>query len=159
MLFRSTIDDGKGGTQQVTVGVRVVEDAGSILPDLGRAAQAFVVVDAAVTEPWLGRVTEALETRSLHVVPLTVPSGEAAKTMDVYGTLMHQLASQEAHRDDVVVALGGGTVGDLAGFVASTYMRGIDLVHVPTTLLAMVDRKSTRLNSSHSLTSRMPSSA
>ena len=49
-------------------------------------------------------------------VPLAVPSGEAAKSMQVYGTLLHQLASQEAHRDDVVVGLGGGTVGDLAGF-------------------------------------------
>ena len=75
----------------------------------------------------------------MHVVPLTVPSGEAAKTMDVYATLLHQLASQEAHRDDVVVALGGGTVGDLAGFVASTYMRGLAAVQVPTTLIGQVD--------------------
>ena len=53
--------------------------------------------------------------------------------------LLHQLATQEAHRDDVVVALGGGSVGDLAGFVASTYMRGMPFVQVPTTLLAQVD--------------------
>jgi 3-dehydroquinate synthase len=128
-----------GRSYEVTVGVDVVEGAGAILPDLGRAARAFVVVDAAVADPWLGRVTDALETRSLHVVPLTVPSGEAAKTMDVYGTLLHQLASQEAHRDDIVVALGGGTVGDLAGFVASTYMRGLGVVQVPTTLIGQVD--------------------
>ena len=113
--------------------------AGDLLPDLGRAAQAFVVVDAAVADPWLARVTGSLESRGVHVVPLTVPSGEAAKTMQVYGTLLHQLASQEAHRDDVVVALGGGTVGDLAGFVASTYMRGLGVVQVPTTLIGQVD--------------------
>jgi len=59
--------------------------------------------------------------------------------MQVFGTLLHQLASQEAHRDDVVIALGGGTVGDLAGFVASTYMRGVRLVQVPTTLIGQVD--------------------
>ena len=128
-----------GRPYEVTVGVGVVDGAGSNLPDLGRAAQAFVVVDAAVTDPWLGLLAGALETRSLHVVPLTVPSGEAAKTMDVYGTLVHQLASQEAHRDDLVVALGGGTVGDLAGFVASTYMRGLAVVQVPTTLIGQVD--------------------
>ena len=128
-----------GRSYEVTVGAGVVEAAGSILPDLGLAAHAFVVVDGAVADPWLGRITEALERRSLHVVPLTVPSGEAAKTMDVYGTLLHQLASQEAHRDDVVVALGGGTVADLAGFVASTYMRGLDVVQVPTTLIGQVD--------------------
>ena len=128
-----------GRSYEVTIGSGVVDAAGSILPDLGRAAHAFVIVDAAVADPWLSRLTEALEGRSLHIVPLTVPSGEAAKTMDVYGTLLHQLASQEAHRDDVVVALGGGTVGDLAGFVASTYMRGLGLIQVPTTLIGQLD--------------------
>ena len=128
-----------GRSYEVTIGSGVVDAAGSILPDLGHAVQAFVIVDAAVADPWLARLSEALEVRSLHVVPLTVPSGEAAKTMDVYGTLLHQLASQEAHRDDVVVALGGGTVGDLAGFVASTYMRGLGVVQVPTTLIGQVD--------------------
>jgi 3-dehydroquinate synthase len=128
-----------GRSYEVTVGAGAIAQAGSLLPDLGRAAQAFVVVDAAVADPWLARLTDALEQRSLHVVPLTVPSGEAAKTMDVYGALLHQLASQEAHRDDVIVALGGGTVGDLAGFVASTYMRGVGVVQAPTTLIGQVD--------------------
>jgi 3-dehydroquinate synthase len=128
-----------GRSYEVTIGSGVVAAAGDLLPDLGRAAQAFVVVDAAAADPWLARVTGSLESRGVHVVPLTVPSGEAAKTMQVYGTLLHQLASQEAHRDDVVVALGGGTVGDLAGFVASTYMRGLGVVQVPTTLIGQVD--------------------
>jgi 3-dehydroquinate synthase len=128
-----------GRSYEVTVAAGVVQAAGDVLPDLGRAAQAFVVVDGAVADPWLARITEALESRSLRVVPLTVPSGEAAKTMDVYGTLLHQLASQEAHRDDVVVALGGGTVGDVTGLVASTYMRGLGVVQVPTTLIGQVD--------------------
>ena len=75
----------------------------------------------------------------LEPVLLTVPAGEDAKTLQVYGTLLHQLATQEAHRDDLVVALGGGATGDLAGFVASTYMRGVPFVQVPTTLTAQVD--------------------
>jgi 3-dehydroquinate synthase len=70
---------------------------------------------------------------------LVVPPGEEAKTLQVYGAVLRQLATQEAHRDDVVVALGGGAVGDLAGFVAATYMRGVPLVQVPTTLTAQVD--------------------
>ncbi len=70
---------------------------------------------------------------------LTVPAGEDAKTLQVYGTLLNQLATQEAHRDDVLVALGGGATGDLAGFVASTYMRGMPFVQVPTSLTAQVD--------------------
>ena len=56
---------------------------------------------------------------------LGVPAGEEAKTLEVHEALLRQLAIQDAHRDDVVVALGGGAVGDLAGFVASTYMRGV----------------------------------
>jgi len=128
-----------GRSYDVTVGTGVVAAAGELLPDLGRATHAFVVVDQAVDGAWLSQLTSALEGRGLHCVPLAVPSGEPAKAMQVYATLLHQLAGQEAHRDDVVVALGGGTVGDLAGFVASTYMRGMRLVQVPTTLVGQVD--------------------
>jgi 3-dehydroquinate synthase len=124
---------------EVVIGSGVVTDAAEHLPDLGAAAQAFVVADRAVSERWLGPLAQALSRRGLHPVALTVPSGEDAKTLQVYGTLLHQLATQEAHRDDVVIALGGGSTGDLAGFVASTYMRGIRFVQVPTTLTAQVD--------------------
>ena len=88
---------------------------------------------------WFERLAEGLASRGLQATLLTVPSGEEAKSLDVYRVLLHQLATQEAHRDDVVVALGGGAVGDLAGFVASTYMRGMPFVQVPTTLTAQVD--------------------
>jgi 3-dehydroquinate synthase len=128
-----------GRSYDVVIGVGVIDGAGSFLPDLGEASQAFIVVDQAIADAWVPRIGPTLEARGLHHVPLTVPSGEAAKSMQVFGTLLHQLASQEAHRDDVVVALGGGTVSDLAGLVASTYMRGVRLLHVPTTLIGQVD--------------------
>ena len=128
-----------GRSYDVAIGAGVVEGAADVLPDLGAAAQAFVVVDRAVADDWLPPLSAVLESRGLHPVPLTVPSGEAAKTLPVFETLLHQLATQEAHRDDLVVALGGGSVGDLAGFVASTYMRGTRLLQVPTTLVAQVD--------------------
>ena len=128
-----------GRSYDVTIGTGVVADAAAHLPDLTPAARAFVVADQAVAPAWLPPLEASLSSRGLHAVPLAVPSGEAAKTLQVYGTLLHQLASQEAHRDDVVVALGGGTVGDLAGFVASTYMRGMRFVQVPTTLIGQVD--------------------
>jgi len=123
----------------ITIGTDVVTHAADHLPDLGPATHAFVVVDQAIAADWLPRLETGLAPRSLHTVPLAVPSGEPAKSMQVYDTLLHQLASQEAHRDDVVLALGGGTVGDLAGFVASTYMRGMRFVQVPTTLIGQVD--------------------
>jgi 3-dehydroquinate synthase len=68
-----------------------------------------------------------------------VPRGEAAKTLAVAEALFRQLAVREAQREDLIVALGGGATGDLAGFVAATYLRGMPVLQVPTTLLAQVD--------------------
>jgi 3-dehydroquinate synthase len=128
-----------GRAYDVVIGRGVVADAAATLPDLGKAAQAFVVADRAVADAWFPPLQQALRARGLHTVLLAVPSGEEAKGLQVFQTLQHQLATQEAHRDDLVVALGGGTTGDLAGFVASTYMRGVPFVQVPTTLTAQVD--------------------
>jgi 3-dehydroquinate synthase len=123
----------------VVIGSGAIEGAAEFLPALPHAAHAFVVVDRAVVDRWFPPLEPALAARGLRAVPLTVPSGEEAKSLPVYTTLLHQLATQEAHRDDVVVALGGGTTGDLAGFLAATYMRGVPLIQVPTTLTAQVD--------------------
>ncbi|MGZ8572096.1 MAG: 3-dehydroquinate synthase, partial [Actinomycetota bacterium] len=128
-----------GRPYDVVIGRGVVRAAAQLLPDLGAATRAFVVADRMVADAWFRPLGDALRDRGLHPVLLGVPAGEEAKTLDVYATLLHQLATQEAHRDDLVVALGGGTTGDLAGFVASTYMRGLGLVQVPTTLTAQVD--------------------
>jgi 3-dehydroquinate synthase len=127
-----------GRSYDVVIGEGVLVDMSAHLPPLDPATRGFVLLDQAVTA-WLPAIETALAERGLRTYPLVVPSGEAAKTMDVYGTMLHQLAGQEAHRDDVVVALGGGSVGDLAGFVASTYMRGMRFVQVPTTLIGQVD--------------------
>jgi 3-dehydroquinate synthase len=122
----------------VVIGTEILRQAGSLLPELPHAASAFVVSDANVVE-YQAPLAEGLGAAGLSTVLLTVPAGEDAKTLQVYGTLVHQLATQEAHRDDVLVALGGGATGDLAGFVASTYMRGMPFVQVPTSLTAQVD--------------------
>ena len=127
-----------GRSYEVVIGSGVLSTADEVLPPLPGAERAFVVADVAVaarSAPLEG----SLARRGIKTVGLSVPSGEDAKTLQVYGTLLHQLASQEAHRGDLIVALGGGTVGDLAGFVAATYMRGIGFIQVPTTLLAQVD--------------------
>ena len=80
----------------------------NLLPDLPGAATAFVVADQTVAARWFEPLASSLGGAGLGTVPLIVPEGEAAKTLRVYETLLHQLATQEAHRDDVVVALGGG---------------------------------------------------
>jgi 3-dehydroquinate synthase len=128
-----------GSTYDVAVGPSILEEAATCLPELQGAEKGFVVADATVAGAYLERLARGLEPLGLRMVHLGVPVGEEAKSLPTVVALHRQLATQEAHRDDVVIALGGGSVGDLAGFVAATYMRGVRFVQVPTTLTAQVD--------------------
>jgi 3-dehydroquinate synthase len=131
--------DVPGRAYDVTVAPGLLETAGEHLPALPGAHRAFVVADATVAARYLEPLERGLGGRGLEVVHLGVPAGEEAKTLQTMIALQRQLAVQEAHRDDPVVALGGGAAGDLAGFVAATYMRGVPFVQVPTTLTGQVD--------------------
>jgi 3-dehydroquinate synthase len=124
---------------EVHVGRGVLEQADALTPALPRAEKAFVIADAEVASRYLAPLERAFGRRGLPTVHLGVPAGEEAKTLETATALHRQLAIQEAHRDDLVVALGGGAVGDLAGFVGATYMRGVAVLQVPTTLTAQVD--------------------
>ena len=128
-----------GRDYEVTIGRGVLERAAEFLPELPGAERAFVVADPFVAGRYLEPLIRGLALRGWGCVHLGVPEGEEAKSVRTMNALQRQLATQEAHRDDVVVALGGGAVGDLAGFVAATYMRGVPFVQVPTTLTAQVD--------------------
>jgi len=128
-----------GRAYEVSIGSGVLDHAAELLPLPPGAERAFVVADAPVAERYLAALSDGLTARGLGVVHLGVPEGEEAKSLQVMNALERQLATQEAHRDDPIVALGGGAVGDLAGFVAATYMRGLPFVQVPTTLTAQVD--------------------
>jgi 3-dehydroquinate synthase len=128
-----------GRAYDVTIGSGILRSAEEHLPELPGASTAFVVSDRTVSDLHLAPLAKAIEARGLASVLLLVPEGEEAKSLRGYETLLRQLAGREAHRDDAIVALGGGAVGDLAGFVASTYMRGIPFVQIPTTLTAQVD--------------------
>ncbi len=121
----------------VLIGAGIVEHLGDAWPETGGSA-AFVVHDAAVA-PVADRVAAALERRGLRVASASVPSGEPSKTLGQMEILARAAAVAGIRRADTVVAVGGGVVGDLAGFLAASYQRGVRLVHVPTTLLAMVD--------------------
>lgn len=120
----------------VVVGVGVVESVAEHLPPGTR--RVAVLVDAAVAD--LGRRTaRALRRRGLQVALVRLHGGERLKTWAVAGRVLERLARLQLERGDCVVAVGGGSLGDLAGFVAATYQRGLAHVQVPTTLLAMVD--------------------
>ena len=128
-----------GRSYQVTIAPGALASAQEHLPDLPGATTAFVVSDRTVSDLHFAALAKAIEDRGLASVLMLVPEGEEAKSLRGYETLLRQLAGREAHRDDAILALGGGAVGDLAGFVASTYMRGIPFVQIPTTLTAQVD--------------------
>jgi 3-dehydroquinate synthase len=137
-LVRVTVEV-PGRPYDVTIGAGVLAEAGTLVPPLLRSERAFVVADAGVAHRYLGPLASGLASAGLEVVHLGVPEGEEAKAFPVMAALQRQLAVQEAHRADPVVALGGGAVGDLAGFVAATYLRGVPFLQVPTTLTAQVD--------------------
>jgi 3-dehydroquinate synthase len=111
---------------------------GHFARDRAAGRLAFVVSDEHVA-PHLGPLTESLEKAGFRTASATLPAGETQKSLAAASGLYDHLAELRADRKTLVVALGGGVVGDLAGFVAATYNRGLPLLMVPTTLLAMVD--------------------
>ena len=100
---------------------------------------AVVVTDSNVDMLYGDKFVKSLESEYGRVERIVFPAGERSKNLETYGELVRGFASLGLTRRDVAYALGGGVVGDLTGFAAATYMRGIDVVQVPTTLLAMVD--------------------
>jgi 3-dehydroquinate synthase len=112
---------------------------GRRLRELGVGSRAAVVSAPGVQARWGKVVTESLEEAGYAVTSIGVPDGEAAKTLAVAEGCWDALLEAGLDRTSTVLALGGGAVGDLAGFIAATYMRGLNLVHLPTTVLAQVD--------------------
>ena len=104
-----------------------------------RGAQAVVVCDEHVAPLYLERALSALGTAGQRTASIVLPPGEQAKTQVTLTLIYDRLYELGVARDDAVVALGGGVVGDMAGYAAATFLRGVGLVQVPTTLLAMVD--------------------
>lgn len=125
-----------GGAYEAIVGAGLLARAGELLPPFPGAERAFVVADPEVAGRYLEPLSGSLP---LPVVHLAIPAGEEAKSLTTAEAMYRQLVIQEAHRDDPIIALGGGATGDVAGFVAATWMRGVPFVQVPTTLTAQVD--------------------
>jgi 3-dehydroquinate synthase len=127
-----------GGGYPVLIGSGLLDRLDELLPAFP-GAEAAVVVSPAPVAAVAGRVGTALARRGLAVHQLEVPAGEEAKRLEVVAGLYERLAAIPAHRADPVLAVGGGATTDVAGFTAATWLRGVPLVNVPTTVLGMVD--------------------
>lgn len=116
----------------------LLTSVGSLVTAAG-GRRAVVVADSSVAGTHATRVTKSLVAAGAAVHSITVPSGESSKSLDALGRLWDAMAGFAVDRRTHVVAVGGGVVGDLAGFAAATFARGLPLWHVPTTLVAQVD--------------------
>ena len=115
-------------------------DLGGIAADVLQPGSCAIFTDSTVGPLHTATVRDTLETAGWRIRgTIEVPSGESSKSIGTYADAVGRLARMGLTRDATIFALGGGVVGDLGGFVAGTYMRGIDLVMLPTSLLAMVD--------------------
>jgi 3-dehydroquinate synthase len=131
-----------GGVQPyaIQVGPGLLDDSAALASHV-RGRHVLVVSDSNVGPLYAPRVAAGLQRQlpGALVIVSCVTAGEAAKSLDAFHELLRELADLGATRDACVVALGGGVVGDLAGFAAACWMRGVDVVQLPTSLLAMVD--------------------
>jgi 3-dehydroquinate synthase len=124
---------------EIKVGAGILPQAGPWLKELGFFGKAVIIIDTNVQPLYGDTLKKSLEGAGFTVTVLTVPAGEAIKTLETAASLYDRLSDAYTERSTVILALGGGVIGDLAGFVAATYLRGIPYVQVPTSLLAMVD--------------------
>ena len=128
------------GQYDIHVGDALLQGVGAgIVKKIPKARVAMLVVDHAVEQTWAREVAASLEAAGLRVVTHVVVASEDNKSIAQVGKIWRCLLAERVQRSDVLCAMGGGIVGDMAAFAASTYMRGIATVMIPTTLLAMVD--------------------
>lgn len=129
----------KSKSYPVYIGSGILDECGNFAADITGQTNAAVITDDIVDKLYSGRVIASLEKAGFHTIKYVIPNGELSKNMETYVRLLAFLSENRLSRNDAVFALGGGVVGDLGGFAAATYLRGIRFVQVPTTLLAAVD--------------------
>jgi len=122
----------------ILVGAGLIDDGRAVARQLGRP-RAAVVTNEVVAPLYLDRMRAALAKQGVETFPVVLPDGEAHKDWQTLNRVFDALLGARCERSTTIVALGGGVIGDLAGFAAATYQRGVPFIQVPTTLLAQVD--------------------
>ena len=136
----TTIHVASSREYDIEIGRGLLDRAGERIARVtGTGRTAAVISDTNVLPLYGQRLCSSLEQAGFRVISWAFPAGEASKNLITYGQLLHFLGENHMTRSDIIVALGGGVTGDMAGFAAATYQRGIPFIQVPTTLLSMVD--------------------
>lgn len=123
----------------VKIGAGLLDTLGSEVAKICKGGTAAIISDSNVWSFYGEKATSALLDAGFHTVHFVFPAGEGSKNGSTYLSILNFLAKEHVTRSDCVIALGGGVVGDITGFAAATFLRGISYIQVPTTLLAAVD--------------------
>ena len=126
-------------TYPVHIGGGLLEQAGPLIAGATNSHRCVVVTDSTVGPLYAQRVCHSLEEAGITSLTYTFSAGEQSKNLITYGNILEFFAANRLTRSDFVVALGGGVTGDMAGFAAATYQRGVDYIQIPTTFLAASD--------------------
>jgi 3-dehydroquinate synthase len=129
----------EGARYEITVRPGLLSDVGSILASIARTKRAGIITDSRVGPRYAQAVADSLRSAGIEPVIATIPAGEDHKTLSDMSPVYDVLLSARIERSTPILALGGGVIGDMTGFVAATILRGVPFVQIPTTLLAMVD--------------------
>lgn len=128
-----------GTPYEVHIGTALLKNTGELAAACIKPCKAVIISDSNVAPLYLETVTQSLASAGYTVLPYSFPAGEASKNIHTLESILEYLAAANITRSDYLVALGGGVTGDLTGFAASVYMRGIRYIQLPTSLLACVD--------------------
>jgi 3-dehydroquinate synthase len=123
----------------IYAGKRILKNICEIFKETAPGARAFIIADTNTGALYLKQINELLSQSGTECISVTIPFGESSKNMETVQMLLKCMFDNGMTRSDAVIALGGGVVGDISGFAASLYMRGIKLIQIPTSLLAQVD--------------------
>lgn len=124
---------------EILIGEHIIEDAGLYIKEVIKPCRLCIITDSTVNPIYAQVLSDSLSQNGYHVSKVVFPSGEHSKNINTFSNILEALGDEGLTRSDAIVALGGGVVGDLSGFAAATYMRGIRYIQIPTTYLAAID--------------------
>lgn len=132
-----SLDHGKG-CYDITI-LEKTQLCQKLDPFIKKKGRVFVVSDSNLEKHYLPELLEALKTHSCDAIALIIPAGEKSKSFAPFETLLNEMVEAGIDRNSLIIAFGGGVVGDVAGFAAASILRGVDYIHIPTSLLSQID--------------------